>query len=164
MNKKPRQVVQPARPDGWYWIRLFVPLRGGHYHHSWEIARVEGGRVQLWESDCTIPITAPVLMNARWSGPIDPPLDEPPRTVLALEKAGNRQKRKNQRQEAPTSFTDAEKVAVKIRFLAAELVDVFVKTPDLRGLFLRHPEWRKEVVDRLAGLLEQAFGGHSEEP
>ena len=55
---------------------------------------------------------------------------------------------------------------MKIQVLAEELVDVFVQSSnDLRAIYQqRHPEWRKEVVDRLAGLLEQAFGGRSEDP
>ena len=67
MSKKRQQAEPTIRPDGWYWLRLFIPLRGGHYHREWEIVRVEGVRVQLFRSNCTIPLTAPVLQTL--SGP-----------------------------------------------------------------------------------------------
>jgi hypothetical protein len=162
--KKRQQAEQPARTDGWYWLRLFVPLRGGHYNREWEIVRVESGRVQLFGSDCLLPFAAPVLHNALWHGPIEPPPLDNPSTALALQQAGNRQKRTNRSREEPTGFTEAEKTAVKIEVLAEGLVDVFVQSSkDLRAIYQqRHPEWRKEVVDRLAVLLEQAFGGEEE--
>lgn len=78
MRKKRKQVDQPVVPEGWVWVRLFVKLRGGHYHHEWEIARVVDGKVQLWGFQSSIPITAPILQNALWRGPVQPPpLEEP---------------------------------------------------------------------------------------
>jgi len=59
--------------DGFYWYRLWTPLRGGHYHHEWLPARIEGGKVQLFGSDKLIPADAPILQNAMWGEQIEQP-------------------------------------------------------------------------------------------
>lgn len=157
MKRKKRQqmVGRSDVPDGWWWVRYFVPLRGGHFHYEWLPARVEGGRVQLWGSNGSIPLTAPVLYNAMWSGPIEPPLDDPPRTALALEHGGNRRGGEVRGQEE-VDFTDAERHAMKIRLLAADIVETLFEV----GKEVRQGKIRlAELVDRVEELLDDAFGG-----
>jgi hypothetical protein len=158
MKKKRQQMTgRPDVSDGWWWVRYFVPLRGGHYHYEWLPARVEGGRVQLWGSNCTIPATAPVLWNSAWAGPIEPPLDDLPATALALERSGTPQHRQNRREEA-VDLTDAERHAMKIRLLAADIVEMLFEV----GKEVRAGKVRlAELVDRVEGLLDDAFGGEA---
>lgn len=162
MKKKRRQhFEQPARPDGWYWVRYFVPLRGGHFHYEWLPARVEHGRVQLWGSRCTIPLSAPILENAMWRGPVEPPpLDEPHCTALALQQGGNRQNRNNQRQEAAADFTDEEWHAIAMRRTAADIAELLFEA----GTEVRQGKIRlAELVDRVEELLDHAYGSRSDD-
>lgn len=162
MKKKRRQhVEQPARPDGWYWLRYHIPLRRGHYHYEWVPVRIEYARVQLWGSRCTIPLSAPILENAMWQGPVEPPpLDEPPRTALALRQGGNRQNRNNRRQDEE-GFTDEERHAIAMRTTAADIAELLFEA----GKEVREGKIRlAELVDRVEELLDDAFGGGSEEP
>lgn len=153
MRKKRQQIEQPARQDGFWWILYHIPLRGGHYHHEWLPALVECGRIQLG-SNCSIPLSAPILHNALWRGPIEPPpLDDPPRTALALERGGNRQKRKNRSEE--DDFTDAERQALSLGLLAGNITELFLQSSkDLLAGTTRI----SELVDRVEELLHQAFG------
>jgi hypothetical protein len=158
-KKSPKMAGRPDVPDGWWWVRYFVPLRGGHWHYEWLPARVEGGRVQLWGSSCTIPLTAPVLWNALWHGPIEPPpLDDPPRTALALHQGGSRQTRNNWSQEG-VDFTDAERHAMKIHLLAGDITELLFEA----GKEVRQGRVRlEELVDRVEELLDDAFGSRSD--
>jgi hypothetical protein len=161
MKKKRQQMAgRPDVPEGWMWVRYFVPLRGGHYHYEWLPAQVEGGRVQVWGSACSIPLTAPVLWNAMWQGPIEPPpLDDPPRTALALERGGNGRRQRNRSQEEPDDFTDAERHAMKIRLLAGDIVETLFEV----GKEVRQGKIRlAELVDRVEELLHDAFGQSEE--
>jgi hypothetical protein len=156
MKKKRQQMAgRPDVPDGWWWVRYFVPLRGGHWHYEWLPARVEGGRVQLWGSDCTIRLTAPVLWNAAWVGPIDPPpLDDLPTTALALERSGNRRSREDRGQEE-VDLTEEERQAMKICLLAGDIVEVLFDV----GKEVRQGKVRlAELVDRVEELLDDVFG------
>lgn len=155
-KKAPKMAGRPDIPDGWWWCRYFVALRQGHFHYEWLPARVEGGRVQLWGSDCTIPLTAPVLHNALWNGPIEPPpLDDPSTTALALQQGGNRQTRNNRTQEEG-DFTDAERHAMRIRMLAGDIVETLFEV----GKEVRQGKIRLAgLVDRVEELLDDAFGG-----
>lgn len=161
MKRKKKSQQMAGRSDiseGWWWVRYFVPLRGGHFHYEWLPARVEHGRVQLWGSNCTIPLTAPVLHNALWRGPIEPPpLDDLPRTALALDHGGNRRSREDRDQEE-VDFTDAERHAMKIRLLAGDIVELLFEA----GREVRAGRVRlAELVDRVEALLDDAFGGGS---
>jgi hypothetical protein len=153
MKKKrsPRLAGRSDVPEGWLWVRYWVALRSGHYHYEWLPALVEHGRVQLWGSRCTIPCTAPVLHNALWRGPIEPPpLDEPPKTAVAIEHGGNRRGREE------ADFTYAERHAMKIRLLAADIVETLFEV----GKEVRQGKIRiAELVDRVEELLDDAFGG-----
>lgn len=155
-KRHPRMAGRPDVPEGWMWVRYFVALRGGHYHYDWLPARVEAGRVQLWGSGCTIPLTAPILWNAAWEGPIEPPpLDPPPRTALARERGGNRQPRQSQRQEE-LDLTDEERRAIALRMTAADIVELLFES----GREVRQGKIRlAELVDRVEELLDDAFGG-----
>ena len=154
-KKSPHMAGQPDVPDGWWWVRYHIPLRGGHWHYEWLPARVEHGRVQVFGSRCTIPLSAPVLWNAAWHGPIDtPPLDDPPRTALALEHGGNRRGREDRGREE-VDFTDAERQAMKIRLLAGDIVELLFEA----GREVRQGNVRlAELVDRVEELLDDAFG------
>lgn len=157
-KKSKKMAGRPDVPEGWIWVRYFVPLRGGHWHYEWLPARVEHGRVQLWGSSCSIPLTAPILWNAMWSGPIEPPpLDDPPKTALALDHDGNRRRQRNRSQEE-ADFTEAERHAIKIRLLAGNIVELLFDA----GKEVRQGKIRlAELVDRVEELLDDAFG-HSE--
>jgi hypothetical protein len=139
--------------DGWYWLRLFVPLRGGYSRHEWLPARVEGDKVRLFGSARSIPLSASVLDHALWHGPIDPPVVEPMRTGLALERGRYRKKRRADAAGDPR-FT------AKVQLLANGIVQAFVQTSDdLRVMYKEQPKKLAELVDRVRGLLERAFGG-----
>jgi hypothetical protein len=155
-KKSPQMVGRSDIPEGWWWTRIFIPLRGGHYHYEWLPAFVQQSRVQLWGSSTTIPLTAPVLWNALWSGPIEPPpLDDPPRTALALERGRNRQNRQHRSQEG-VDLTDEERRAMRIRLLAGDITELLFEA----GKEVREGKIRLgELVDRVEGLLEQEFGG-----
>jgi hypothetical protein len=157
MKKKRHQMAGRSDiPEGWWWVRLFVALRGGHWHFEWLPVHVEHSRVQLWGSSTTIPLTAPVLWNALWVGPIEPPpLDNPPRTALALRESRTPQNRQNRSQEE-ADFTDAERHAMRIRMLAGDITELLFEA----GKEVRQGKIRlAELVDRVEGLLDQEFGG-----
>jgi hypothetical protein len=158
MKKKrsPKLAGRSDVPEGWMWVRYFVPLRGGHWHYEWLPARVEHGRVQVWGSDCTIPLTAPVLWNAAWEGPIQPPpLNDRQRTALALEHGETRRRQRSRSQEE-ADFTDAERHAMKIRLLAGDIAETLFEV----GTEVRQGKIRlAELVDRVEELLGHAFGG-----
>lgn len=155
-KKSPKMAGRTDVPEGFVWVRYFIALRGGHFHYEWLPARVEGGRVQLWGSGTTIPLTAPVLWNALWVGPIEPPpLDDPPRNALALQQGGNRQNRKNQ-SRGEVDLTEEESRAVRIRLLAGDITELLFEA----GREVRQGKIRLgELVDRVECLLEQEFGG-----
>jgi hypothetical protein len=155
--KRRKKIEEPERPDGWYWCRLWVNLRHGAYNHSWLPARILNGRVQLFGSSTLKPADAPVLENALWSGPIQPPpLEEPPR--IALARAGNRPKRNTRQDDAASD----PRVAAKAKAVAEGIVDAFVSTVDsLEAYYGRQEDHRAELVQKIANLLEQAFGGRS---
>jgi len=107
------------------------------------------------------PVDGPILWNALWKGPIEPPpLDDPPKTALAREKGHTRQNRKNRRQEA-VDLTDAERHGMTLRLLAADIVELLFEA----GKEVREGKIRLgELVDRVEGLLEEEFGRCPEEP
>lgn len=159
-KKSPQMAGRSDIPEGWWWVRYFVPLRGGHFHCEWLPARVEHGRVQLWGSSSTIPLTAPVLWNALWQGPIDPPppLDDPPSTALALQEGGNRQNRNN-RSQTGVDLTEEESRTIRIRLLAGDITELLFEA----GKEVRQGKIRlAELVDRVEGLLDDAFGQSEE--
>jgi hypothetical protein len=155
-KKSPQMAGRSDIPEGWWWVRYFVPLRGGHFHYEWLPARVEHGRVQLWGSDCTIPQTATVLHNALWQGPVEPPLlDDLPRTALAVREGRIPQNRQNRSREE-VDFTDAEQHAIRIRLLAGDITELLFEA----GREVQQGKIRLgELVARVEGLLEQEFGG-----
>lgn len=157
MRKKKQNGEQPILQDGWFWVKLFVPLKGGHYHHSWEPARVEAGKVRLFRSGTPVPLDAPILKNALWSGPIQqPPLDDEHRTALALEQAADRRKSDTWRLR-PKGEDEIEPGPVALA-VADTIMEAFVSTVDsLRNYYRENAEHRIELVERMASLIEQAL-------
>lgn len=154
-RKRKRQT--PVLTNGWYWYRLFVNLRGGCYHYRWQPALVEDGGIRLWGTDAPIPLDAPILKNALWSGPIEPPpLDDEHRTALALEQAATRLKPETWRLR-PTDEDEMEPGPVALA-AASTILEAFLSTVDsLRDYYREHAEHRIELVEKMAALIEQAI-------
>src|SRR5581483_4066620 len=67
-----RNPARPDLPDGYYWLKNFINLRGGGHVGEWRLARVVGGRVQVLGPDAEFDLDCPYLEHARWVM-IDPP-------------------------------------------------------------------------------------------
>ncbi|MBY0457103.1 MAG: hypothetical protein K2V38_07190 [Gemmataceae bacterium] len=119
-----------ALPDGVYWFRNYVNLRGGGHVRRWKIAQVVGGRVRLAGSASELDQGCPYLRRALWVRA------EPP---------------------AADRGTTVEAAAERVRLVAEGIVDVFVTLSDATAAYYaRHPHHRHELVDRIAGLIGRA--------
>lgn len=117
-------------PDGVYWFRNRVNLRGGGHVRRWKIAEVVGGRVRLVGSASDLDQGCPYLRRALWARA------EPP---------------------AAGSGTTVEGAAERVRLVAEGIVDVFVTLSDATAAYYaRYPQHRDELVDRVAGLIGRA--------
>ena len=72
VGRKRRAVERNVLPDGHYWYRNFINLRGGGHVDEWKLAQIVGGKFRRigvkaeWEQDCEY------LRNALWAR-IEPP-------------------------------------------------------------------------------------------
>jgi hypothetical protein len=152
VKRKYRPPQPPPLADGLYLLRVFVPLRGGHYHHSWELTRVVAGTVHYVGSDRHYRVDAPVLRHARWYGPIQPHVSEAPTSSLARDDGGGRQRRRNRRYEtlAAEEQTQPDKVLTVAWRITAAFVEV---SDDLRAMYADSPDKLEEVIRQVAGLV-----------
>ena len=154
MARKRKAVESPALPDGHYWFKNFINLRGGGHVDVWKMARVVGGKVWRvgsgaeWEQDCGY------LRNAVWVR-IDPPHAEggdSGATSLAT------QVRPCHR-IARASRDDEDRLTQRIRIVAEGVVDAFIETHDSTAVYYaRQPEKREELVAQIARLIGRVRG------
>ena len=157
-RKRPAQPAPPPPgPPGYYWWRYRCKLSEGY--GEWQVVRWDGERVQVFHSSHPWKLTCLFFQGGLWGPRILPPGEGDTRTALALARAGNRQNRK-ERQADPSDTGNADTMARKVRVVAEGIVDAFVQgSHGLRAVYAGHPEWQAELVERVAGLLGQAFGG-----
>lgn len=152
MKRKYTPLDPPPLADGLYLMRVFVPLRGGHYHHSWELTRVVAGTVHYVGSDRHYRLDAPVLRHARWYGPIQPHVSEAPTTSLAHDDGRGGQRRRNRRGETLAAEDQAQ--PDKVFAVAWRITAAFVEvSDDLRAMYADSPDKLEEVIRRVAGLV-----------
>ena len=151
MAKKRSKVEPPALPDGHYWFKNFINLRGGGHVAEWKLARVVGGKVWRvgsgaeWGQDCGY------LRNAVWVR-IDPPhveAGDSGATSLAT------QVRPSHR-VARASRDDEDRMSQRICIVAEGIVDAFTETHDsTAAYYARQPEKREELVAQIARLIRK---------
>lgn len=127
---KKRNTNEPeALPDGCYWLKNFVNLRGGGHVRRWKLAQVVGGRVRVVGSSSELDQGCPYLRNALWVR-AEPPTDDRGVTVAVA--------------------------ADRVRLVAVEIVDAFLRLSDATAVYYaRHPHHRAELVAHIAGLIER---------
>jgi hypothetical protein len=106
-----------------------------------------------------LPLDAPVLEHAFWSGPIEPPpLAETTNTALATGQPRDRHKRINRRPVA----AEGSRNWAKAKVVAEGIVDAFLNTVDsLSVYYAEHPGHRAGLVEKIAAVIEQAFSGEA---
>ena len=150
MARKRKAVESPALPDGHYWFKNFINLRGGGHVAEWKLARVVGGKVRLigsgveWGQDCEY------LRDAVWVR-IDPPHVEAGDTATPTETAVRRGNR-----VARVSSDDEDRMSQRICIVAEGIVDAFTETHDsTAAYYARQPEKREELVAQIARLIRK---------
>lgn len=66
MGKKRNTNEPEGLPDGYYWFKNFVNLRGGGHVRRWKLAQVVGGRVRVVGSASELDQGCPYLRHALW--------------------------------------------------------------------------------------------------
>jgi hypothetical protein len=130
---KTRSTNEPeALPDGYYWLKNFINLRGGGHVRRWKLAQVVGGRVRVVGSSSELDQGCPYLRHALWVR-AEPPADDRGVTVAGA--------------------------ADRVRLVAGEIVDLFVGLSETTAAYYaRHPQHREELVARIAGLIDRVRG------
>jgi len=119
-------------PDGYYWLKNFVNLRGGGHVRRWKLAEIVGGRVRVVGRASEPDQGCPYLRNAIWVRA------EPPAADRGVTVAG---------------------AADRVRLVAGEIVDLFVGLSETTAAYYaRHPHHREELVARIAGLIDRVRG------
>lgn len=127
MNEQEDTGERGVLPDGFYWFRNFINLRGGGHVRRWKLAQVVGGRVRVVGSASELDQGCPYLRNALWVR-AEPPADDRGVTVAGA--------------------------ADRVRLVAGEIVDVFVGLSETTAAYYaRHPLHREELVARIARLI-----------
>lgn len=149
MGRKRRSVDPGRLPDGHYWFRNFLDLRGGGHVDEWRMAEVVGGKVRQigvaaeWEQDCEY------LRHAIWVRAEPPPVEGSDSGAVRVDtgvRRGNRIARAN--------GDDERRLTQRILVLAEGIVDAFVETHDSTAVYYdRHPEKRTELVAQIARLI-----------
>ena len=149
VGRKRRAVERNVLPDGHYWYRNFINLRGGGHVDEWKLAQIVGGKFRRigvkaeWEQDCDY------LRNALWVR-IDPPQSEAGDTA-AIRKAT--EIRRGHRL-ARASRDDEHRLRERTLIVAEGVVEAFTETHDSTVVYYaRHPEKRKELVAQIARLI-----------
>lgn len=147
----PRGRRRPARldlPDGYYWLRVWINLRGGGHVGEWKIARVFGGRVQVLGPDAELDGGCEYLEHAQWVR-IDPPDGE---ATAARTLTG----RRRPVDPEPADAEVGRSVSRRVRAVAEGIVGAFLSVHESAARhYDRHPEHRTELIDRIARLIEQ---------
>lgn len=149
MGKKGRAAGQAVLPDGHYWFRNFLDLRGGGHVDEWRMAEVVGGKVRQvgvtaeWEQDCDY------LRHAVWVR-VEPPQVEGGDSGVVCVDTGVRPSRR----AARDNRDDEHRLEERVRFVAEGIVDAFIETHDSAIVYYaRHPEKRSELVAQIARLI-----------
>lgn len=157
MTRRRRKAERPIMVDGWFWVRLFIPLRRGHYNYEWSVVRMVGGKVQLFGSGEPIPFDAPVLNNALWRGPLSPPSLDESGVVQSLEKVERSHIRKMWHSEGAAIQCESEPGPMA-RAVADGIVEAFIQTVEpLKRYYREHVNERIELVEKIAGLVQRAI-------
>lgn len=151
MGRKRRSVDPGRLPDGHYWFRNFLDLRGGGHVDVWKMAEVVGGKVRLigmtaeWEQDCDF------LRHAIWVRAEPPPVEGGVGGAVRVDtgvRQGNR--------IAPANRDDERRLTRRILALAEGIVDAFIETHDSTAVYYAcHPEKRSELVAQIARLIRK---------
>ena len=152
MTKRRKAIESPALPDGYYWFRNFINLRGGGHVDVWKMARVVGGLVWRvgseaeWQQDCDY------LRDAVWVR-IDPPHVDAGDAATPTGTAVRPSHR-----VARASRDDEDRLAQRIRVVADGIVDAFTETHgSTAAYYARQPEKMEELVAQIARLIGRVW-------
>jgi hypothetical protein len=135
-------------PDGYYWVKTFINLRGGGQVSRWKIARVAGGRVLVLGLDAELDLGCPYLEHALWVR-IEPTDGE---TVAHPGTAKTRRTRDVNSADAGEGRVTADRV----RLVAEGVVVAFLAVHELAARYYdKHPEHRRELTEQIARLIER---------
>ena len=152
MARKRKAVEPPALPDGNYWFRNFVNLRGGGHVDVWKMAQVVAGKVRRIGSEAEWGQGCDYLRNAVWVR-IDPPHVE---AGDAATPTGTAVRRGNR--VARAGGDDDHRVRQRILTVAEGVVDAFTQTHDsTAAYYARQPEKREELVAQIARLIGRVW-------
>lgn len=150
MAMKRRAFEPPALPDGFYWYRPFINLRGGGHVDEWKLAQIVGGKVQRPGTELVIDVACPYLRNALWVR-AEPPGADAGETAILLATA-RRPASRTKRVEDDGGAGASERV----RIVAQGIVDAFLETHESVGAHYRiRPDQKAELVGQIERLIER---------
>ena len=149
MAKKRKAFVPPALPDGFYWYRNLINLRGGGHVDRWKMAQIVGGLVQRPGTESVIDVACPYLRDALWVRAEPPAMDARDTTAIrpaTARRAGNRAGRvENDCGAEPGD---------RVRIVAQGIVDAFLETHESVGAHYRsRPDQKAELVAQIERLI-----------
>ncbi len=146
-----REVIDPpALPDGFYWYRPFINLRGGGHVSEWKLARVVGGKVWRVGTESVIDAGCPYLRDALWVRAEPPALDA--KEATAIRRAALRRPGK----WAGRAEHDEAGSSDRVRIVAQGIVEAFLETHESVGAHYRsRPDQKAELVAQIARLIER---------
>lgn len=153
MGKKRRSAGRTLLPDGFYWLRNFISLRGGGHVDEWKVAEIVGGKVRLigvtteWEQGCDY------LRNAIWVRV------EPPPSVAGGTSAIRTGSEPGRDDPVGRADGDGDHRLTQRSLIVAEgIVDAFIETHhSTAAYYARHPKERTEVVAEIARLIRRVW-------
>lgn len=147
-TKRRRNSARSELPDGYYWLKNFINLRGGGHVGEWRLARVVGGQVQVLGPDAELDLGCPYLEHARWVR-IDPP--DADTTAVRMVSDGRRPGGSR-----PADREGGRDVSGRARVVAEGIVDAFLSVHESAARYYGlHPEHREEFTDKIARLIER---------